>query len=210
MVQLLIYEEQPPANEQAATRFGGLPLNQTEAVSGWPQCSSCEEAMQFLGQLRVTSEAPAGDYLLLLFMCQNDPGMCEEWDASAGGNKVIIVPVTDDMTVMVAPDNETVLRTIVHGSRVQQFTSETYDGAREDWKRSQGESRHVLGQLFGKPSWIQADETPQCDSCAQPMKFIAQLEEGPEYQTAMNFGGGSAYVFVCHCGPGSGKMLWQQ
>ena len=42
------------------------------------------------------------------------------------------------------------------------------------------------------------------------MQMVAQLEEGPENRTGMNFGGrGSAYVFRCGCAHGSAKMLWQ-
>ncbi|MFB7113316.1 hypothetical protein [Streptomyces sp. NPDC056190] len=69
--------------------------------------------------------------------------------------------------------------------------------------------RDVLGQLGGVPSWLQHDETPACPSRAQPMSFMAQLEEGRDHRTAMNFGGGGCgYVFVCaSCEEGS--FLWQ-
>ena len=29
------------------------------------------------------------------------------------------------------------------------------------------------------------------------MRFVAQLEEGPDHRTAMNFGGGVGYLFDC-------------
>ena len=67
----------------------------------------------------------------------------------------------------------------------------------------------MLGQLAGAPSWLQGDETPVCAACQNRMRFVAQLEEGPDHNTAMNFGGGCAYVFDCSCGAATGKMLWQ-
>ena len=42
------------------------------------------------------------------------------------------------------------------------------------------------------------------------MRFLAQLEEGPDWRTEMNFGGGGCgYVFDCTCRSGSAKLLWQ-
>lgn len=65
------------------TMFGGRPSAPLNAFE-WPKCRSCGGNMQFLGQI----QASAGQ-LLLLFMCQNDPGSCEEWDPDQGGNRVI-------------------------------------------------------------------------------------------------------------------------
>jgi uncharacterized protein YecT (DUF1311 family) len=48
--------------------------------------------MQFLGQLRLKNQFD-GEPLLLLFMCQNNPSLCDEWDANADGNKVVSVAV---------------------------------------------------------------------------------------------------------------------
>jgi len=36
-----------------------------------------------------------------------------------------------------------------------------------------------------------------------------QLEEGPDYTTAMNFGGGFAFAFVCGRCPGSASLPWE-
>ena len=68
------------------------------------------------------------------------------------------------------------------------------------------------GQIGGEPSWVQNEETPDCDACGKPMQLAAQLEEGPDHRTAMNFGSGSGcgYVFRCGCSqPALGKLLWQ-
>src|SRR4051794_22092768 len=31
-------------------------------------------------------------------------------------------------------------------------------------------------KLGGKPDWIQSDETPECESCGEPMDFVAQID----------------------------------
>ncbi|MFJ3792841.1 hypothetical protein [Kitasatospora sp. NPDC090091] len=67
----------------------------------------------------------------------------------------------------------------------------------------------MLGRLGGEPDWLQYDETPSCSSCARPMAFVAQLQEGPDPVTAMNFGGGgTAYAFACEPCAGA-AFLWQ-
>lgn len=69
--------------------------------------------------------------------------------------------------------------------------------------------RRILGQLGGRPSWLQADETPTCADCDRPMTFVVQLEEGHDDRTAMNFGGGGCgYGFRCSSCP-SAAFLWQ-
>src|SRR5690606_16250367 len=86
-------------------------------------------------------------------------------------------------------------------------TSPGYDAAFGEWRAKQAAGAgRAMGGLLGEPSWIQMDETPTCNACHQPMRFVAQLEEGPD----MNFGGGCAYIFDCSCGTGRGKMVWQQ
>ncbi|CAM4226575.1 DUF1963 domain-containing protein [Comamonas aquatilis] len=161
--------------------------------------------MQFLGQIR-----SASDELLLLFMCQNDPGLCEEWDADGGGNQVIAVGTSELQLLQPPADGET-LRQTRHGASLLTVDAADYDQARSQWMESSAKpGREVLGQLGGEPSWLQNDETPQCDSCRQPMEFVAQLEQGPDWKTEMNFGGGGcAYIFRCSCAGGSAKLLWQ-
>ncbi|WP_285277851.1 hypothetical protein, partial [Klebsiella pneumoniae] len=68
----------------------------------WPVCATCDGPMQFLGQLRL--EQP--DRLALVFMCQNDPGMCDEWEAF-GGNAVVLVDPSSPALVSPAATGET-------------------------------------------------------------------------------------------------------
>jgi len=60
--------------------------------------------MQFLAQLPLDSlEEAKGhhDQTLLLFQCQNDPGMCDEWDPNAGGNAALLVQSSPRVTLQV-------------------------------------------------------------------------------------------------------------
>ncbi len=207
MVSLLI--DTPAAGDGATdtTRFGGKP-SAPPGPFAWPVCRSCEGHMQFLGQLRVPREAES-DSLLLLFMCQNDPGLCDEWEADGGGNRVIAVDC-GPLALVEPPATGAVSRSVLHGARIDAMEGDDYDEARDAWTDASGTGgREILGQLGGEPAWLQGEEVPACDACAAPMSFVAQLEEGPAYDTAMNFGGGCAYVYRCRCDRHQAKMLWQ-
>ncbi len=84
-----------------------------------------------------------------------------------------------------------------------------FDSARAAWAARTGRPRnHVLGQLNGTPAWLQYDQTPNCATCAEPMRLAVQLQEGPDPLTAMNFGSGRAYAFTCSpCA--DAVFLWQ-
>ena len=76
----------------AVTRTGGVPL--VPAGFSWPACRACEGPMQFLAQVMLGGlELDDRRGVLLIFMCQNDPGMCEEWDPVAGGNRALLLPL---------------------------------------------------------------------------------------------------------------------
>lgn len=205
----LLLHDPAPSEDEPATRFGGRPLVPADEPFTWPVCATCEGNMQFLGQLRVPSEE--GDRLLILFQCQNDPGLCEDWDADAGGNRALYFPADGELRLADFPTSGEVSRNTMYGARVEEHEGGNYDEVREAWTEDhQGRGREILGQLFGQPAWIQADQTPECEDCGGTMRFVTQLEEGPDYRTAMNFGGGSVYVFDCACGSGAAKLLWQQ
>jgi hypothetical protein len=192
---------------QDGTRFGGQPMAPRDGFV-WPACASCDSEMQFLGQLRIDEQS--GDDLLLLFMCQSDPGMCDEWDANSGGNKVVAVR-TDGAALAKPADKKNALRPTSYAAKIFNVSGEDYDTARSEWSKSSGKARRqVLGQIGGQPAWIQGEEIPSCDACSEPMSFVAQLEEGLDAATSMNFGGGGcAYVYRCTCSKNRAKMLWQ-
>lgn len=74
MIQLIVNGESP--EEEPSTSFGGWPVRGVDEDFEWPICKSCNCPMQFLGKLSV------GDRIEQIFMCQNDPGLCDEWDAN--------------------------------------------------------------------------------------------------------------------------------
>jgi uncharacterized protein YwqG len=49
-------------------------------------------------------------------------------------------------------------------------------------------------KLGGSPSWIQMDDTPDCESCEQPMTFALQMNSDSKTSYADM---GMLYVFVC-------------
>ncbi len=52
--------------------------------------------------------------------------------------------------------------------------------------------RHKIG---GDPDWIQADETPDCGECGEPMEFYGQLDHLGAVEGLVD--AGMIYVFLC-------------
>ncbi|MEM7343152.1 MAG: hypothetical protein AAF485_02835 [Chloroflexota bacterium] len=185
------------------TSFGGRPVKNKDQPFQWPICSLCELPMQFLGKVL------GNDELHQIFMCQNDPGMCDDWDANGGANAVIITkPI--ELEFVPVPAEGVTLRETEYSAAVVEFEASTYEEARNEWVKNNSVSRReVLGQILGQPSWIQGEDIPVCNHCHKPMQFMVQLEQGPDWKTEMNFGGGgAAYLFSCAC-RNSAKFLWQ-
>ncbi len=201
MADLLIHDPQPPAETEPVTRFGGRPPGPD---APWPTCRSCQTPQQFLGQIRL--EDPAR--LLLLFQCEYDPGACETWEADAGANhaETLLLDGTP-LALRPVPTTGLTTRPATYGARTEPSSAADYDTARNAWT---GRGRDILGLLGGAPSWIQGDQTPACPDCAAPMRFVAQLEQGPDAASEMNLGGGCAYVFECTCAHRPARLLWQQ
>ncbi len=185
------------------TSFGGLPVKNVGSGFDWPKCEACKTEMQYQGKIKTDLGSE------LIFICNGNPGMCNEWDADSGGNKVIII-VGEKLEFARPPSRELALRPIEHGAVVKTIEdSDNYDEARQRFaKENKVSPREVLGQIFGEPSWLQGDETPECDTCGKRMRFVSQLEQGPDWQTEMKFGGGCGYLFDCPA-CNSGKFLWQ-
>jgi uncharacterized protein YwqG len=219
MPKLLIQAKAGNALEPA-TQFGGIPLAPPHAI--WPRCSSCGGPMQFLAQLQLsdldaeTWKADPG--LLLIFQCQNSPGMCDEWDPNSGGNAAIIVH-GNTMTPMAVPtltpeeiekglSGETLLSK-VDGVLLQEYDGSLRKNSPDDAYCDALENSDlvVLGKIGGQPLWIQGDETPQC-SCGNKMTFLMQLE--CVGAGGINFGDmGSGYAFACQTCKDKAKFLWQ-
>jgi hypothetical protein len=165
--------------------------------------------MQYMATVSVGEGGDAaarGDKLLLLFQCQQQPGMCQEWSPGAGGNAVLCASA-DEALPLDPPNGPTFLapRRLLTLAPFEE--SDDADTAAQQYQQAlAAPGSAVVGKAGGRPVWIQYDETPTCD-CRRAMRFIAQLEENAT--TGLNFGGGSAYVFLCESCECSAKLLWQ-
>lgn len=169
--------------------------------------SCCGGPLQFFAHL------PVEDGVLSVFVCQNDPGACESWDAASGANRVYLFPQEGLQPVAVPETGATLLpaTSVIHTHVVtldpeenddhDELAPDAYDLARSGWKWEPeerfGKQREVLGSLGGSPSYLEDDRLPACPSCTGTTEFAAHLEEGISAQTAMNLGGQLGYVFVC-------------
>jgi hypothetical protein len=136
-------------------------------------------------------------------MCQNDPGMCDEWDPNLGGNVVKIVTTDSLESVPVPTQGNTLLPFEIKAVRMP------FPGDYEQAIRSVELKNKVLGKIGDTPDWIQTDETPACNACGLPMHFVAQIEQSTGGQFEINFGGGLAYLFACPQCQDQAKFLWQ-
>ncbi|GAB3954105.1 hypothetical protein [Streptomyces sparsus] len=193
-----------PADERSLTdRSGGLPLVPPDV--GWPECATCGGPMQFVAQLLLDDEL-----LLAIWMCPSNPGLCNEWDPWAGGNRALLFG-RDGLRPAEAPEGGPTLLAEVSGMDRTPVDAPDYFEACTAWADAEPgrRVRDALGKVGGEPAWLQGEETPDCPGCSAPMEFAAQLEEGHDHKTAVNFGGGGcAYAFVCReCRRAA--FLWQ-
>ncbi|CAN3984688.1 hypothetical protein [Kitasatospora purpeofusca] len=93
----LITEGGPVAADATVTRIGGVPL--APPGTAWPSCADCGGPLQFLAQIvldrsgaAVTGGPGRQDRLLVLFACQNRPGVCRDWEARSGANLALVLP----------------------------------------------------------------------------------------------------------------------
>ncbi|MGF1429004.1 DUF1963 domain-containing protein [Kitasatospora sp. LaBMicrA B282] len=231
----LMIDAGPAADDALVSRTGGVPL--APAGTSWPTCATCGGPLQFLAQLLLADLAGRGDLagsgepgrsLLALFACQNDPGMCDDWEPDSGGNLALLLPV-DGLQPIPRPEpadaandenadedgdedeeDDVLGLGATRAVELCRMTEPDYYDARTEWAERTGRPvTEILGQLGGTPDWLQGDETPGCPDYAQPMPLAVQLEPGPDHLTAMNFGdGGNGYGFACEpCGRAT--FLWQ-
>ncbi|WP_405782749.1 hypothetical protein [Streptomyces sp. NBC_00859] len=182
---MLLIHDGKAAADAPVLRTGGVPRVPDGFV--WPVCRECHGPMQFLVHLPL----PFG--VVAVFFCQNDPGMCDDWNATAGGNAAFLF--SGKLSPAAAPaEGETHLGAVT-ALRLHPESTPT--------------DEPVLGRLGGEPDWLQDDETPVCSSCSALMAFTAELEEGDDFAASANFGGGGrGYVFSCRpCGEAA--FLWQ-
>ncbi len=170
------------------TRLGGRPLAPPRFE--WPHCKSCSHPLQFLAQVRLRDvDAAWPDRLLLLFACATPDTYCEVGRADSDGNHVACVETLGSSPL--SPPAPQSLRRI-EGVSLVPFESD-YEAAREEMGTA---TRFVYGQV-GEPATSVSGFVPDCGSCQEPMRFVAQLEEGPDAETQFPFNGTTGFAYVC-------------
>ena len=186
------------------TAIGGAP--RAPHGTKWPTCKTCGGPMQFLATLHLPEIAPEAGLAgtLLLFQCQNDPGLCYEWDANAGGNKAVLVEYSS-ASAMHVPEGPTTLSSTT-GILLEPWIASDDDDL-DSYLSAVASRPEIVGKAGGAPTWLQDAETPDC-VCGRPMRFVAQIDSGASDE--INFGdGGIGYSFVCSVCPSEAKFLWQ-
>jgi hypothetical protein len=201
---LLLIDTKEPFGEATV---GGRPL--ASADTKWPLCKTCGNHLQFLAQLPlegVTEVPEHRDQVLLLFYCNSQPGLCDEWEPNLGGNAAILVNAKGRIPLQI-PDGKTLLPVENRVKYVQYQEGENGETPDDQYCRElDAHESKVLGKLGGEPLWIQANETPNC-MCGSQMTFVAQLDE--RGGGGINFGGGNGYSFVCKVCIGQATFLSQ-
>jgi hypothetical protein len=199
-------------SEAGSSRVGGRPT----APEGfrWPRCGQCQGPLQFIAQIDLADADVEGlgerQQLLLLFQCQNRPGLCDEWDPASGGNAAILVrsdvrlqrvdPPTVGPSTLLPREDGLEFRPYVE-SQAGRTPDDAYCQALD------ADPNGVIGKAAGRPLWIQGDETPVC-SCGSRMRFVVQVEQ--HAGGGINFGdAGVGYAFVCEKCRESARYLFQ-
>lgn len=155
-----------------------------------PICKECKSPMSHIISLDLSKTSISYEGYIAVFQCQNDPGMCDDWDPNSGGNAV---KYHKDLNCSCSSEYLSSLQTEAEDNEEFLDYIESID--------------NYCGKIEGEPLWIQDDETPSC-ACGKKMGFIAQVEE--RAHTSYNFGGGGcSYIFHCQDCKES-KFLWQR
>ena len=199
--------DDPVVDPSAPVLVGGLPDIPAGAGFTWPRCATCFGALTYLGRI----PHPVDPSLrLLVFKCENRPGQCHDWRAFTGDNRVMAVPAGPRMVQVTPPDPVAPVVDDQWSGHPRVVDASSYPAARDQLIATGMDPRQILGCLGGEPAWVQTDETPLCPDCGEPMILAAQLEEGPRWPTALNFGGrGTGYVFYCAHHLDQAAFLWQ-
>ncbi len=194
-------------NQQTTSFLCGPP--RLEDSTEWPECRTCDEAMTHLFTLDL-DEIGAGpkNHLLVVFMCCQNPGMCDEWAADAGANRAILQKKNVAQPV---PDSKCAhLYNRDCYLAFKEFEEPGDEGALFDFYDNKMRDRSegaVVGKASGEPIWLQGSgEWPEC-KCGSRMPFVAQIEGSASED--LDFGdAGTGYIFCCpDCS--NAKFLWQ-
>ena len=181
------------SNDSSSMPIGGTP---DITDSDIPKCRECNSTMKHVFTLDLENH-PDEDLreagkAIQVFQCQNDPGMCDDWDAESGANAAYVREKS--IAISGRSDEGLLLKEDMSIEDEGQFIKLLESDAK------------CIGKMGGDPMWIQGDETPACD-CGNPMRFVAQVDE--RACDDFNFGGaGCSYSYMCpECK--TAKFLWQ-
>ncbi|MFT3774199.1 MAG: hypothetical protein QM820_53225 [Minicystis sp.] len=186
--------------------FGGLPAGITKDT--WPTCADCSRPMMHVLTLHAHEERlPLRKHAaLVLFVCSSDGGVCETWDADCGCNAAVLLTAAAlrKKALGAAPKG-------AGGEKAPEVIKARKIAYRPAFEadpeaNQNAEDVPAISKVGGYPSWLQGDDTPACETCEKPMRFVAQLNE---IDDALNFGGGDGYLFCCS-DEHAAKFLWQQ
>jgi len=204
------------------SKLGGKPVFAAQLEA--PLCQSCGQQMDFLGQFRLDSPLQLSNryQIAYVFMCPGQTDArgwltCQTWEAFSGANALIL---QEDHGLALLPDIPA--RYPDYELTLQRAPEPDLDVSRFDLANDEKTQVSMATKLGGVPAWIQNNDTPCCPNCGETMRFVAQIDAGPdgyfpeqstEWHQYYMFGFGDAgkgYVFICpnDCSF-KGAFLWQ-
>jgi hypothetical protein len=239
-VRYFVPRLEPPdrAEPQRSVRdkLGGLPWGLQAA--DWPLCSDCGKPQTHLVTLLHDEDRldlGASGRALMVFQCEQDPGMCDTWSVDGGASVAMVIdvgsqtmqgpgePPGDDRVPLGTEALITAWTEADDGVYAEQYPLFFRDASRNDIEPVLLECVHQGTKVGGVPYWIQgAEEGPGAG-----WRYVAQLDSvlwfavDPGYLARArpvgtrwhadgpNFGDlGLAYVFVSddHI---RARMFWQ-
>lgn len=173
-------------------KLGGYPWGLPK--SKWPICAACKKPQTLLAQFGHSPgrlDLLGSGRSLLVFHCNNDPGMCDDWAHDSGGNAAFVleaadlesrlssspgpsVPAYPEAAVQTWLERDDKIAPDLHDSF---FTDETYVALDESVI-----DRVTTGtRLGGVPAWIQSpSDTPQGG-----WQFVGQLDSTYSFYSPM-------------------------
>jgi hypothetical protein len=229
------FQSVPKETEQTAfvEKYGGLPWGIPQKE--WPHCVECGATMSHVATLKHDSERlnlGKDGRVVLIFMCEENPGMCETWDTNSGANTVIFLDESQLYPKITLPPtpNTVVLpeaRVLAWEQKEDSVKEEDYplyfnnsdyfalgkqeneDDEEEEDDSMSPDSGFKLGSV---PCWVQgAEEGPE-----EPFRFVAQLSpivkasDTDQLEVATYGDYGLAYLFVLpDTEKPEGAFFWQ-
>jgi hypothetical protein len=158
--------------------------------------------MQFLAQVVLDDlgDGAEGRGILAMFACQNDPGMCGDWEPDSGGNQAFLFPGEDLVPLPQPADaDETLLQLgSVRTVSLVQVDESDYDLAGEEWAsredrrkdgghRAEGK-RHVLcsahevveSELGGLADGLCVEEQQKASDAGGDVEVVAMEKASDE------------------------------